>query len=62
MKVFAVPRPAAIERTSRLGEFVRQTISRIAEVGARIDEQRAARDRVNQGNETVDSAFWIYLR
>jgi hypothetical protein len=65
MKVFAVPRLVAAERTSfrgRIGEFALQTIGRIAQISARLDERRALRDRVNQGNETVDSAYWIYLR
>jgi len=65
MKVFAVPRLAAVERRSfrgRIGEFALHAIGRIAQIGARLDEQRARRDRMNQGNETVDSAYWIYLR
>jgi len=65
MKVFAVPRLAAVERTSlrvRIGEFALHTIGRIAQISARLDEQRALRDHVNQANETVDSAYWIYLR
>ena len=65
MKVFAVPRLAAVERTSfrgRIGEFALHAIGRIAQISVRLDEQRALRDRVNQNNETVDSAYWIYLR
>jgi hypothetical protein len=65
VKVFAVPRLAAVERRSlrgRIGEFALHAMGRIAEISARLDEQRALRDRMNQGNETVDSAYWIYLR
>jgi hypothetical protein len=65
MKVFAVPRLVAVERTSfrgRIGAVALHAIARIAQISARLDEQRALRDHVNQANETVDSAFWIYLR
>jgi hypothetical protein len=65
VKVFAMPRVAALERASfrgRVVEFARHVIGRVAEVSARFDERRALRDRVNQRNETVDAAFWIYMR
>jgi|GEM_PF-2568642 len=66
MNVFAVRRIAAVESTSslrhRIGRNFRRAAELLAALNASVDDGRARRDRANQGNDTVDRAFWIYLR
>lgn len=45
-----------------IGMYVRRISARVRELNVRIERGHELRDRANQNGQTVDGAFWVYLR